>query len=181
MSVRVEDGTSVASAEETPPDERQVSRSQTAWSASPGVELICTKVAVDLQSITAATVVERIPAGLQALAGAWGSDSIFVALVDEANAFETVYAARSTFSACNPEVLKGRSLEEFPWLRARLAHLRLLEIKDTSNPSAAQREDAERFTALNVGAALFVGFNIRGRLRGVLGVFSAAPNPEWSA
>ena len=163
------------------PSERSVGRSQSRPS-SPALDLTCTKVAVDLQSITAATAAERIPAGLQALTDAWGADAVFVVLLDEtAGAFDTIYAGRSTFSACNPEVLKGRPLDELPWLKARLEHLRLLEIKDTANPSFAQQEDARRLAGLNVGAVLFVGFDIRGRLGGVLGVCSAAPNPEWSA
>jgi diguanylate cyclase (GGDEF)-like protein/PAS domain S-box-containing protein len=179
MSARPEDR--VVRSDETPPGDRAGSLS-VARSASPGLELICTKVAVDLQSVTGATAAERIPTGLQALTDAWGADSMFVALVDErAAVFDTVYAARSTFSACNPEVLKGRPLDEFPWLKTRLEHLRLLEIKDTSKAVAAQRDDAARLAGLNAGAALFVGFNIRGRLGGLLGVLSASPNPEWSA
>src|SRR5688500_18612896 len=67
MSARVEDGTN----DETSSDERSASRSQTR-SSSPALDLTCTKVAVDLQSITAATAAERIPAGLQALTDAWG-------------------------------------------------------------------------------------------------------------
>src|SRR5262245_60974427 len=185
MSVRAEDGVSAERAEETSPGERSLGRSlgrSQPKSLSPGLDLLSTKLAVDLQSMTAATVEERIPAALQALADAWGADSMLVALVDGAAAtFSKVYAGRSTFSACNPDVLKDRPLDEFPWLKARLDHLRLLEIRDTASPSSAQREDAERLAGFNIGAALYVGFHIRGRLAGVLGVWSAAPNPEWSA
>ncbi|HEY9182629.1 MAG TPA: PAS domain-containing protein, partial [Gammaproteobacteria bacterium] len=124
----------------------------------------------------------RITAGLEALTEAFGADSVFIALLDHAGAaIEKVYAGRSTFSAFNPEVLQGRQLEEFPWLKSRLAHLRLLEIKDTANGSAGQQKDAAELAALNVGALLVVGFNIRGRLGGLLGVGSAAPNPDWPA
>jgi diguanylate cyclase (GGDEF)-like protein/PAS domain S-box-containing protein len=180
MSARVEDGTSAERGDETPSDP-PLGRSQPK-SLSPGLDLLCTKVAVDLQSMTAGAVGERIPSALQGLTDAWGVDSMFVALVNAAGAaFDKIYAGRATFSACNPDVLKGRPLDEFPWLKARLDHLRLLEIKDTANPSAAQRVDAERLAGLNVGAVLFVGFHIRGRLGGVLGVWSAAPNPGWSA
>jgi diguanylate cyclase (GGDEF)-like protein/PAS domain S-box-containing protein len=172
MSARADDG---------PPNERSTGRSQNR-AVGPGLDLICTKVAVDLQGVTAATAGERIPAGLQALTDAWGADSVFIALLDStASAFEDVYLGRSTFSACNPEVLKGRPLGEFPWLKSRLGHLRLLEIKDTAKPSSVQHDDAAQLASLNVGAALFVGFNIRGRLGGVLGVWSAAPNAEWPA
>src|SRR5688572_27306886 len=104
MSARAEDGTSVERADETPPSDRSLGRSQTK-SLSPGLDLLSTKLAVDLQSMTAGTAEQRIPAALQALTEAWGADSMLVALVDTtAAAFNTVYAGRSTFSACNPDV-----------------------------------------------------------------------------
>src|ERR1700741_3819403 len=116
MSARVEGRTP----SEPPSNERSVGRLQSR-PAGPALDLTCTKVAVDLQSITAATAAERIPAGLPALTDAWGADSVFVVLLDEPpGAFDTIYAGRSTFSACTPEQLKGRPLDELPWLKARL-------------------------------------------------------------
>ena len=181
MSARAEDGTGAPSAHEPPTQDRLANHLLRRGFGS-GLDLLATKVAVDFQSVTADAVAERITTGLQALTDAWGADAIFIALVDDAgNTFDRIYAGRSTFSACNPEVLKGRPLDEFPWFKTRLEHLRLLEIKDTANALAAQREDGERLAALNVGAVLFVGFDIRGRRGGMLGVWSAAPNPEWPA
>src|SRR5688572_32935206 len=143
MSARVEEGASADNRDATPPGDPSLGRSQIK-PLSPGLDLLCTKVAVDLQSMTATTVDERIPAALQGLTDAWGVDSMFVALVDAAGAaFSKIYAGRATFSACNPDALKDRPLDEFPWLKSRLDHLRLLEIKDTSNPSPAQRERSE--------------------------------------
>jgi diguanylate cyclase (GGDEF)-like protein/PAS domain S-box-containing protein len=148
----------------------------------PGLDLICTKVAVDFQSISLSTAEERISAGLQSLTDACGADAVFVALLDDVeNVFDKIYLGRSTFSACNPEVLKGKELSEFPWIKSRLEHLRLLEIRDTAKAPIAQSHDAEHLARLNVGALLVVGFNIRGRLRGVLGVVSATPSPDWGA
>ena len=181
MSARAEDGIPLAKVDEPSLNERPLSRSQ-GRGVTPGLDLISTKVAVDFQSITAETAAERITTGLQALTEAAGADSIFVALVDESgSSFTKVYAGRSTFSACNPEVLQGRQLDDFPWIKARLGHLRLLEIKDTAKPSAAQQDDAQHLASLNVGAFVLVGFAIRGRVGGLLAIFSAAPNPEWSA
>ncbi len=137
----------------------------------PGLDLICTKVAVDFQSISLSNADERIKAGLQSLTDACGADAVFVALLDDVeSAFEKIYLGRSTFSACNPEVMKDRDLSEFPWIKSRLEHLRLLEIRDTAKAPIAQSRDAEQLARLNVGALLVVGFNIRGRLRGLLGV-----------
>ena len=148
----------------------------------PGLDLICTQVAVDLQSVTAGTVEQRLKAGLQSLTDASGADSVFVALLDEeAATIKTVHAGRATFSMCNPEVLGGRELADFPWMKGRLQHLRLLEIANTTSAPLAQRRDAEQFARLNVGAVLVVGFNIQGRLGGILGVCSSIPDPNWSA
>ena len=183
MSARVEDGTPLA---------RQTSRRQRAAASavrkaaasSPGLDLICTKVAVDFQSITAERPPSEFTAGLQALTEACGADSIFVALVDDAG---RQLRPRSTRDArrsrpATPRCCKGRQLDEFPWIKARLEHLRLLEIKDTAERvRCAAATMREQLASLNVGALLFVGFNIRGRLGGMLGVLSAAPNPEWSA
>ena len=157
--------------------ERRIARTR-----EPGLDLICTKVAVDFQSISLNNAEERINAGLQSLTDVCGADAVFVALLDgEASAFDKIYSGRATFSACNPEVLKGRELGEFPWIKSRLDHLRLLEIRDTSKAPLAQSRDARQLASLNVGAFLVVGFNMRGQLRGLLGVCSAAPSPEWSA
>src|SRR5262249_4102866 len=95
----------------------------------PGLDLTCTKVAVDFQSISLNNAEERINAGLQSLTEVCGADAVFVALLDdEAHAFNKIYSGRATFSACNPEVLKGTELGELPWVKSRLEHLRLLEI-----------------------------------------------------
>jgi diguanylate cyclase (GGDEF)-like protein/PAS domain S-box-containing protein len=148
----------------------------------PGLDLICTKVAVDLQSITPSNAAERIKSGMQSLTDASGADSVFVALLDpEGRVVHTVYSGRATFSTCNPEVLTGRQLDDFPWMKSRLQHLRLLEITDTANAPLAQQQDAAQFASLNVGALLVVGFNIQDRLGGILGIFSPIPNPGWSA
>jgi diguanylate cyclase (GGDEF)-like protein/PAS domain S-box-containing protein len=146
-----------------------------------GLDLTCTKVAVDFQSITLNTADERIKAGLQSLTDACGADAVFVALLDkDAQAFDKVHTGRSTFSACNPEVLSGRELTDFPWIKSRLDHLRLLEIRDTAKAPLAQARDAQCLASLNIGALLVVGFNIRGRLGGMLGVCSTNPSPDWS-
>ncbi|HEU4616688.1 MAG TPA: EAL domain-containing protein [Gammaproteobacteria bacterium] len=151
-------------------------------SRAPGLDLICTKVAVDFQSVSVQNFAERLTAGLQSLTDACGADAMFIALFDDdASVFDSVYAGRSTFSMCNPEVLKQRELTEFPWIKSRLAHLRLLEILNTGSAPLAQQRDAEQLASLNVGAMLVVGFNIRDRLGGMLGVCSSVPDPDWSA
>jgi len=182
MIARLDDGTGGDAAEEASQPSIDRPERRFGRSKQPGLDLICTKVAVDFQSISLNNAEERINAGLQSLTEVCGADAVFVALLnEEAGTFDKIYSGRATFSACNPEVLKDRELAEFPWIKSRLEHLRLLEIRDTAKAPIAQSRDAERLASLNVGALLVVGFNLRGRLRGLLGVCNAAPSPEWSA
>ena len=147
----------------------------------PGVDLICTKVALDFQNMTAATLEERLRLAVGELAEASGAEAVFIALLEsDADTIRHVDAARATFATCNPEVLAGRALAEFPWIRRHLEHLRLLEIHDTGAPATAQRFDAETLATLNIGSLLVVGFHVRGALAGMLGMCSATPEAEWS-
>lgn len=148
----------------------------------PGLDLTCTKVAVDFQNLSIETADATLKQGLQALTDACGADAAFIALVDgEREQFSTVYAGRSVFAACNPEVLRGRPTQEFPWLTSRLDHLRLLEICDTDRPTLAQAADSAQLAALNIGGLLAIGFNIGDRLGGILAIANGLPNPDWSA
>src|SRR5687767_15012860 len=106
MSARVEEEPAPSvKADDAPPYARPLSRSS-ARGMTPGLELTCTQLAVEFQGLTTETAAERLTAGLKALTDACGADSVFVALFDEAGqSLETVYAGRSAFSACNPEVL----------------------------------------------------------------------------
>ena len=129
-----------------------------------GLDLTCTKVAVDFQSISLNNAAERITAGLQSLTDACGADAVFVALLEH-DWVNKVYAGRSTFSACNPEMLKGRELSDFPWIKSRLDHLRLLENEiGEGTYRASARRGAPR-EPHDVGALLVVGFSIRSSSR----------------
>jgi len=144
-----------------------------------GLDLVCTQVAVDFQSLGPNDLEDRLRSGLQRLTETSGADAIFVALLDSAGNLEAVYAGRSTFSSCNPEVLKDRNLEDFPWMHQHLGHLKLIELKDTGEPRESQVRDADAFAQLNIAAVLAVGFEVRGELGGILGVCSSQPRPDW--
>ena len=73
-----------------------------------GLDVLYTKLAVDLQSLDEATVEPRLQNILETLCEAIECDAVCIALLDVGCEFmEQMYVARSTFSACNPEVLKG--------------------------------------------------------------------------
>jgi len=148
----------------------------------PGLDLICTKIAVDFQSIEESTVDERLGSGLRDLTDASGADASFIALLNrDSGQIEKVYAGRSSFSTCNPDFLLGRTIGDFPWIDRRLQHLRLLEIRDSASPKSGQDVDAGVLADHKIAAALLVGFDIEERRRGLLGILSAVPDPAWGA
>ena len=147
-----------------------------------GLDLICTKLAVDFQCLDADTMEERLISGLQSLTDAAGADSVFVAVFDPGRrSIETVYAGHSAFAVCNPEVLKGRELAAFPWLSSRLGHLGLVDIVDTANPGTDQVTDAQALAQYHIASLTAVGFNTGTQIGGMLGVACSVPHPEWSA
>ena len=150
--------------------------------AGGSLDLIYTKISVDFQNLSLRDADKRLEAGLQALVDATGSEAVFVALIDpEGGLFNTVYAARTMFSTCNPEVLRGRKTTDFPYLTGNTGHLRLAELNDTGNPSSAQRKDAESLSELNIGAIVAIGFDVGDGFRGLLGVASHVPKEGWAA
>src|SRR5215467_16043614 len=118
MIARMEDGIGGEAVDETVDTSIARPARRAMRAREPGLDLICTKVAVDFQSITLSNADERIKAGLQSLTDACGADAVFVALLDDVqSAFDKIHVGRSTFSACNPEVLKDRNLPGFPGTR----------------------------------------------------------------
>jgi len=82
--------------------------------------------------MTAETAVERLVVNLELLRDATRTDAAFhVSLDTESSAFVDVQVARGMLATGNPEQLRGQSLEALPWLKTRLASLRVSEIRDT--------------------------------------------------
>src|SRR5258708_12968776 len=103
-----------------------------------GLDVICTKIAVDFQSMTAVTALEVIGANLELLREATRTDAAFHIHLDaESGMFNEIQVARGMLTTGNPEQLHGQSLDSFPWLQSRLAPLRVSELRDTAKPRAA--------------------------------------------
>ena len=146
-----------------------------------GLDVIYTKLAVDLQNLDEDHADASLQRHVAALRDAVDCDAVGITLLDAAGEqFESMFVARGTFSACNPEVLTGGRLEDWPWLDQRLAHLRLLTIKDTSAPERGQETDAQRLADLYIGAAMFVGFETSGRRAGFMAFYYGQPQACWS-
>ena len=143
---------------------------------APGIDVACTKIAVDLQNLTREGADECIRRSLETLRDATSADATFMALLDSAaTRFESVLIARGQFAQCHPEALRGEPVESLPWLQARSEHLRLSEFRDTASPRKEQAEDAGTLAELAIGALLVVTFRIRGQNAGMLGLAYGLP------
>jgi diguanylate cyclase (GGDEF)-like protein/PAS domain S-box-containing protein len=139
-----------------------------------GIDVVCTKTAVDFQNLRRGTMAECIQRGLEALREASASDCAFYASFTD-GAFEDVHLARSGFAQCRPEELRGHRIERLPWINTRLEHLRLSEFRDTSAPRREQAADALEFARLQMASLLVVTFRIQGRAAGLLGIAHGIP------
>jgi diguanylate cyclase (GGDEF)-like protein/PAS domain S-box-containing protein len=145
-----------------------------------GLDVICTKIAVDFQSITDATAADCVFTNLELLREATHTDTAFHISLDAClESFAEVQVARGMLTTGNPEQLRGQTLEAMPWLRSRMAPLRVSEFRDTANPRPDQEVDSARWCELGIGSVLMICYCIGGRPAGVLGIAGAMPCENW--
>src|SRR5258708_31011613 len=145
-----------------------------------GLDVICTKIAVDFQSMTAVTALEVIGANLEVLRDATNADTAFHIHLDaESGLFNEIQVARGMLATGNPEQLRGQALDAFPWLQSRLAPLRVSELRDTVKPRGDQSDDAAVWIHLGIGSVLLIGYFIGDRAAGLLGIAGALPRENW--
>jgi diguanylate cyclase (GGDEF)-like protein/PAS domain S-box-containing protein len=145
-----------------------------------GLDVICTKIAVDFQAMTADNALATIVTNLELLREATRVDTAFhIGLDLDADAFGDIHVARGMLTTGNPEQLRGQPLDAMPWLRSRLAPLRVSELRDTSEPRSDQSEDAQQWSHLGVGSVLMIGYCVGGKAAGVLGIANARPRDNW--
>jgi len=147
-----------------------------------GLDVTCTKIAVDFQSMTEAGADACIKQNLEALREATGTDATFIALIDdEITHLESITVSKTMFAQCRPEVLKGEPLDALPWLKAKLEHMRILEIRDSAAVRREQQAEGERLKGLNIGSLLIIGFAVQGQVCGFLGLCNVQPREVWDA
>ncbi len=158
------------------------SRSASRRKAKAGLDVLLTKAAIDFQNLTRDSGDPLIKENLEALREAAGLDVVLLGTFDdEHTCIESLVAATSMFATFNPEVLQGEPLDRLPYFKDRLDHLRIVEIRDTSQPRRDFLAEAARFSALHIGAALIVGVGFEGRVRGFLALCSTLPRDSWDA
>jgi diguanylate cyclase (GGDEF)-like protein/PAS domain S-box-containing protein len=145
-----------------------------------GIDLACTKIAVDFQNITASNADAVIRQSLDILREATGTDAVFLALLDgRGESIDSIATAKGPFAQCRPEVLKGEPLDALPWIRSRLEHVRILEIRDTVSARAEQAGDAGRLASLDIRSLLLIAFAVQGTVRGFLAFVSSTARDGW--
>ncbi len=72
-----------------------------------------------------------------------------------------------------------RRWKPIPWLKGRLEHLRLTEIRDSAAPRKDQLVEAKRFAELSIGSVLLICFRVQGQPAGILGLANALPRGAW--
>ncbi|GBF31405.1 cyclic di-GMP phosphodiesterase PdeB [bacterium MnTg04] len=145
---------------------------------SASLDLQYIKVAVDLQNLDAEDADEKLQASLDNLLKASSVDTAFIALFDDQTTrIERLIVSKTAFSQSAAEVLKGKELEELSWFRARLRHLRVIEIADTAD-AASSNADAAFLAERHIGSILLTGFDIGDRLAGMLGLCMDSAKPD---
>ncbi|MBV8784637.1 MAG: hypothetical protein JOZ67_10655, partial [Gammaproteobacteria bacterium] len=77
-----------------------------------GIDVVCTKIAVDFQNMRREGVEACLERNLELLRAATGSDCAFLAaLAPDEPVIAEVQVARGAFAQCRPEALQGTPLE----------------------------------------------------------------------
>ncbi len=142
-----------------------------------GLDVACTKAAVDLQNLTRQTIRARHRGKPRDPARGHGADAAFLAMLDPTGTrIRAKSPRRGHRSRAAPGALAGRALADLPFLASRFDHLRLTEYRDTALPRREDPAEAQRLAALGIrlGAAGRASMPKR-RPAGVLAVARAPP------
>lgn len=145
-----------------------------------GLDVACTKAAVDLQNVTPQTRAACIEASLGTLCESAGADAAFLAMLDApGKAFTTVTFTQRQGATCRPEALTGVALVDLPFLESRFEHLRLTEYRDTALPRREQPAEAQRLAQLGITSALVLAFHMENRPAGIVVLARCALRGPW--
>ena len=141
-----------------------------------------TKIAVGVQTLEPSKYKDQLQSIITELPDAAGCDAAFVALIAEDGAtFETVLSATAGFAQCTPEVIGGEPLDDWPWLRKRLGHLKIIEVADTLNGSKVATAELQRLSELHIGSVLMIGFSVHDEIAGFLALANERAVDSWDA
>ena len=159
--------------------------SPASWATRPlrpqvGLDVTCTKLAIDFQTLTRENAPQVMRQSLDILRSAIQCDAaLAITLEGDAPCMREVIVSRGTFSQCQPEALTAERIADWSWLSGRLDHLRLSEYRDTSEPRREQFAEAQRLATLQIGSLLLVAYRVNDRPAGFLGFANALPQAAW--
>ena len=131
------------------------------------IDAVQTNIAANVQSLDKVRFKEQLRDSIAELPDATGLDAAFLVLfTPDRKAIECVISTNNVFSAINAEALEGESLTNWPWLTKQLSNLKVIEVNDTAAAPAEASDELNRFAALGIGAALAIGFVVRGEMAG---------------
>jgi len=137
------------------------------------------KLAVDFQDLSAVDD-GAASTRLEALRAATNVDAAVLVLLDDDGAVaKQIYSAVGSASRIRPERLLEAQLDSLPWLSARLGHLRLLEMLDTTVVDAETEAEGDLFHRCGISAIVLIGFSARGQRAGFLALCSDEPLESW--
>ena len=146
-----------------------------------GLDVICTKIAVDFQSMTAVTALEIISTNLELLREATRTDVAFHIHIDaESGQFSDIQVARGMLATGNPEQLRGQTLEALPV--AAIAAGAAAGLRDCAIPpirAPIRTRTPRLWSHLGIGSVLLIGYFIEGRPAGLLGIAGTLPRENW--
>jgi GAF domain-containing protein len=154
------------------------------WSARKdaglGLDVECTKAAVDLQNLTTQTSDSIVASSLETLRRATAADVAVLAMLDDAGArFDRVTFSRGEAVSCDPQGLAQQLLADFPFLASRFEHLRLTEYRDTDKPTREEPAEAGRLASLGLASALIVTFHMARKPAGMLVLGRTKERGPW--
>jgi len=145
-----------------------------------GLDVECTKAAVDLQNMVPQTADVVIQGSLETLRRATGADTAFVARLDDnGEGFARITVAGAEGLTPGAQGLSGEPLTSFPFLASRFDHLRLTEYRDTGSPQREDPAEAGRLASLGFSSVLLVVLYMQKRPAGVLGVARTIERGAW--
>ncbi|NND64866.1 MAG: diguanylate cyclase, partial [Gammaproteobacteria bacterium] len=148
---------------------------------SSSVDILFTKIAVDLQNLSENDQENNIQDNLRAVCESTKIDAAALVLLEPGtDVIDQVTQASVKKTQCQLTTLKGQSLQRATWLSSRLAHLRLLEIENTQMAPRYMSDDAELFRDAGVGSVLLIGIRADSEVAGFLALLSVAPK-TWDA
>ncbi len=141
-----------------------------------------TQIAVGVLNLDPDRFLEQLQSSINELPEAAGCDAAFIALVsDDGTKFESVISASGGFAQCKPEVLAGEALDEWPWMRERLGHLKVIEVADTLKGSRSSSTELQRLSELHIGSLLMIGFSVQNEVAGFLALANEHSVDNWDA